>query len=299
MFRPPRHYLYLDAVARAGSIRKAAAKLGVASTALNRKILEIEEELGMPMFERLAKGVRLTTAGEVLIDAIRRNLSDIDAANAQIEQLRGLVRGNVSLAIAHSVANSLVPSAIAGYQVHHPRVNFQLLVGGTVDLVAALLRDETDLALVHDPAPTPDLNEIASIRQPLCAIVRHDHPLAGRSKLRLADCQPYPIALGNRTFGGRQLIDPVLKRTNLNLNVTLESNTVRSLMVYAKQTGAVCFQFQIGTLEDTATGELVAIPLIDPELTNGRLVLVNRTGRKLSLPAISFAETLKQYMARV
>jgi DNA-binding transcriptional LysR family regulator len=88
MFRPPRHYLYLDAVARAGSIPKAPAKLGVASTALNRKILEIEEELGMPMFERLAKGVRLTTAGEVLIDAIRRNLSDIDAANAQIEQLQ-------------------------------------------------------------------------------------------------------------------------------------------------------------------------------------------------------------------
>lgn len=92
MFRPPRHYLYLDAVTRAGSIRKAAAKLGVASTALNRKTLEIEDELGMPMFERLARGVRLTTADEVLIDAIRRNLSDIDAATRRSTNCRPIRR---------------------------------------------------------------------------------------------------------------------------------------------------------------------------------------------------------------
>jgi len=299
MFRPPRHYLYLDAVARTGSIRKAAAKLGVASTSLNRKIIEIEAELGVPMFERLAKGVRLTTAGEVLIDAIRRNLGDIESANAQIEQLRGLVRGNVSLAIAHSVANDLIPSAIADYQAHHRRVHFQLLVGGTMDLIGALMRDETDLALIHDPAPSPDLNEIASIRQPLCALMRPDHPLAGRSKIRLADCQPFPIAIGHRTFGGRQLLDPVIRRSNLSLNVVLESNTVRSLAVFARRTGAICFQFEIGTLEYVASGEMIAIPLTDPELLNGRLVLASRAGRKLSLPALSFSETLKQQLARI
>lgn len=67
MFRPPRDYVYLDAVASAGSIRKAAERLNVASTSLNRKILELEQELGVPLFERLARGVTATKAcSEVL-----------------------------------------------------------------------------------------------------------------------------------------------------------------------------------------------------------------------------------------
>src|SRR5262249_44326042 len=98
MIQPPRLYLYLDAVARAGSIRKAAEKLRVASAARTRRILDFEKEVGSPLFERLPRGVRLTAAGEVLIATIRRSLSDLAAAGSQIEQLRGLVRGSVRIA---------------------------------------------------------------------------------------------------------------------------------------------------------------------------------------------------------
>jgi molybdenum-dependent DNA-binding transcriptional regulator ModE len=73
MLQPPRLYLILDTVARAGSIRKAADRLRIASTALNRSILNVEKELGTPLFERLPRGVRLTAAGEVLIATIRRS----------------------------------------------------------------------------------------------------------------------------------------------------------------------------------------------------------------------------------
>jgi len=299
MFRPPRHYTYLDAIARHGSIRRAASKLGVASTALNRKILEIEEDMGMPLFERLPKGVRLTAAGEVLLDSIRRNLADIDSVNAQIEQLRGLVRGTVQLAIAHSVSDYLVPSAIAEYQGHHPRVQFQIVEGGTSDLLAALFKDEAELFLGHNPPLSPELCTLASIDQPLCAMMAPNHPLAGRTKLRLTDCQPYPVVLGNSSFGSRYMIDQAVKRLNLTLDVRLMSNTVQSLKIFARQTGAVCFQFQIGTRLDVERGELVAIPLTDPELSRGNLVLASRAGRRLSLPALSFSEALKQRLSRL
>ncbi|MFD1255084.1 HTH-type transcriptional regulator CynR [Devosia equisanguinis] len=299
MFRPPRYYLYLDAVARHGSIRRAATKLGVASTALNRKIIEIEEEMGLPLFERLAKGVRLTTAGEVLLNSIRRNLSDIETVNAQIEQLRGLVRGSVQLAIAHSVSDDLVPSAIAEYQAHHPRVQFQIIEGGTSDLLASLLKDDAEVFLGHNPPSSADFTTMAVVAQPLCAMMPPSHPLAGRSKLRLADCQPYPVALGSASFGSRYMIDQVLKRLHLTLDVRLKSSTVQSLKTFSRQTGAICFQFEIGTRRDVERGELVAIPLSDPELSRGNLVLGCRTGRKLSLPALSFSEALKQRLGRL
>lgn len=299
MFRPPRDYVYLDAVASAGSIRKAAARLHVASTSLNRKILEIEEELGMPLFERLPRGVRLTAAGEVILTAIRRNIGDVETANAQIRQLRGLVRGTVSIAVAHSVANDFIQTAIIGFQDHHPGVQFRMLVGATSDLVRALLQDETDLLLAHDPAPNKELEEIAFATQPLFAMMRPDHPLARRTKLRLTDCQPYPLALGPQSFGGRTLLNGVIARHRLSLNVVLEANTVNALKAYAKRTDAICFQFEVGTREEVAAGDLVAIPLVDPELRSGRLVFAARKDRNLPLPTVSFIETVKQAMSQI
>ncbi len=195
MLHPPRAYLYLDAVARAGSIRKAAEKLHVASTALNRMILELEDQAGTPLFERLPRGVRPTAAGEVLIHAVRRSLSDLRSAESQIEQLRGLVRGTVRLGCAESVATDFVPSAIVQYQTQHPGVQFQVQVvsGVTNHLLQLLEQDTVELVLVHDPAPGDDLRVISRLHQPLCAMLRPDHPLAKRRSLRLADCQAYTL----------------------------------------------------------------------------------------------------------
>lgn len=299
MFRPPRDYVYLDAVASAGSIRKAAERLNVASTSLNRKILELEQELGVPLFERLARGVRPTAAGEAILVAIRRNLADIRAANAHIRQLRGLVRGNVSIALAHSVANDFIQDVMTGFQQDHPGVHFKLIVGATTDLLGSLMRDEVELLLAHDPVQTADLQQIAHVRQPLYAMMRPDHPLARRSKLRLTDCQPFPLAMGPSAFGGRALLETVVARQRLLMNVVLEANTMRALKSYVARTDAICFQFEIGTREEVASGELVAVPLTDPELRAGRLVLASRKARTLPIHALSFVELLTQAMAQI
>lgn len=298
MLLPPKAFTYLDAVARAGSIRKAAERLNVASTALNRKILEIEEQVGTPLFERLPRGVRLTAAGEVVIAMVRRSLADLSSASSQIEQLRGLVRGTVRVACAESVAHDLVPTQIAQYQARHPGVQFQVTVGASVGLLANLLADEADVLLAHDILPSPQVNEIASIEQPLYALMRPDHPLAGRESLRLADCQPYRLALGAATFGSRRLIDALAARTRLTLNVVFEASTVQALKIYAEETGAICFQFEIGTRRDTRAGHLVALSLTDRELTRSRLVLASRAGRMLPIASLGFAEQLKASLAQ-
>lgn len=299
MLQPPRLYIYLDAVARAGSIRKAADKLRIASTALNRRILEFEKEVGTPLFERLPRGVRLTAAGEVLIATIRRSLSDLVSASSQIEQLRGLVRGTVRIASAESTANDLVPTTIVRYRERHPGVKFEVLVGSTAPLLAALMADEADLLLAHDPPNSDLLNVISSIEQPLCAMMRPGHPLAARKTLRLADCQPFPVALGPETFGSRRLIDTMLTKSRLSLNVAMEANAVQTQKIIASDTDMICFQYQLGTLRDVEKGELVAIPLIDRDLVKGRIVLASRAGRMLPIAAASYVETLKTALNRI
>ena len=297
MLPPPRLFLYLDAVARAGSIRKAAETLGIASTALNRRILEAEEAAGTPLFERLPRGVRLTAAGEVLIVAIRRSLSDLAAASSRIEQLRGLVRGTVKIACAESVANDLVPATIARYQERHPGVQFQMVVGATKPLLAALFADDVDLLLAHDPPGGIALSELASVPQALCALMRPDHPCAGRKSLRLSDCQPYPVAFGTETFGSRRMLDAALAKTRLSFQVMLEASTVQAQKVYCQATGAICFQFETGARREVERGEMVAVPLVDPLLPKSRLVLGVRAGRGLPIAALSFLEGLKLSLA--
>ena len=85
-----------------GSIRKAADALNVASSALNRQILDLEADLGSRLFERLPRGVRLTAAGEVLLAYSRQAISQLKAVESQIEQLRGLVRGHVAATVVHA-----------------------------------------------------------------------------------------------------------------------------------------------------------------------------------------------------
>jgi len=299
MLHPPRAYIYLDAVARAGSIRKAAEKLHVASTALNRMILELEEQAGTPLFERLPRGVRLTAAGEVLVHTVRRSLSDLRSAQSQIEQLRGLVRGTVRLGCAESVATDLIPSAVAQYQAQHPGVQFQVVSGVTHQLVQLLGQDELELVLVHDPAPSDDLQVISRLHQPLCAMVRPDHPLAGRTSLRLAECQPYAVALGDHSFGSRRLLDAVMARSRIVMRPMIEASTVQLLKEFTRQTGAISFQFEIGTLQEKRRGELVSIPLVDAALGRSELVLAVREGRRLPSATLSFVELLVGRLAEI
>ena len=144
--RPPRVLSYVDAVARYGSIRKAADALNIASSALNRQILDLETDLGAPLFERLPRGVRMTSAGEVFLVYCRLVISELKLVESRVEQLRGLVRGQVSVAAAESVAGELLPSAITQFQATHPNVRFQVRIGaddaqhdGRHDRVCALL----------------------------------------------------------------------------------------------------------------------------------------------------------------
>jgi DNA-binding transcriptional LysR family regulator len=288
--RPPRIFVYVDAVARHGSIRKAAEALHVVSSALNRRILDLEEELGTSLFERLPRGVRATAAGELFLAYVRRSIRELDAVGEQIEGLRGMVRGRVRLAVAESVTSHLLPSAIAQFQAQHPGVAFHVWMDGPKPLLEALLSDAADLILTHEFATHPDVVVLAHVNQPLCALVPPDHPLAGRASLHLSDCLAYPLALPDATLAARAVLDRALVRRSLVVDPALESNSVELARVFARVGQAVCFQFKVGHRPDP-TG-MIEIPLMDPGLSESKLYLAIRRSRTLPVAAAAFAHQL-------
>ena len=295
--RPPRLLTYVDAVARHGSIRKAADALSVASSALNRQILDLETDLGTALFERLPRGVRLTAAGEVFLAYARQAISELKAVESQVEQLRGLVRGQVGVAAVESVAGELLPSAITQFQAEHPNVRFNVRIGAPEDLVSTLIADQVDLILTHYPPPRKHVAIAATAEQALCALVVSDHPLAGRGDLRLRDCLAYPLALADTTLAGRALIEQVLAQASFDLDPRLVSNSVEMMKAFARINRGVCFQFRRPGKAPIPPGDMIALPLIDPPLLQARLVLATRRGRVLPVAAAAFVELLKTALA--
>jgi DNA-binding transcriptional LysR family regulator len=286
---PPRIFAYVDAVARHGSIRKAAEVLHIVSSALNRRLLDLEEELGTPLFERLPRGVRPTVAGELYLACIRRSMRELDDTGAKIEALRGLLGGRVRLAVAESVTGHLLPSTIARFQARHPNVTFHVWIDGPKGLFEALASDEADLILTHDDLERPHVSVLASVHQPFCALVAPDHPLAGRESLYLRDCVAYPIAMPDASLTARTLIDSALLRASFKLKPALVSNSVEFTKTYARQNQAVCFQFRIAGQDPLG---MRAIPLLDRGFARATLVLAARRGRVLPVAAAAFAELL-------
>jgi DNA-binding transcriptional LysR family regulator len=285
--RPPRILLYVSAVARHGSIRKAAESLHMASSALNRRILDLESELGATLFERLPRGVRLTTAGELYLNYVRRALTDLELVSSQIEHLRGLVRGRVRIAATESVAGRMLPAAIAKFQLKHPGVYFNVVIEAAGRLLDALAADTADLILTHDLYNRSDVSVLAVARQPFCAVVARDHPLASSATLRLRDCLAYPIALADESLAGRALIDRALLKASFQFEPALVSNSIETMKAFARMSQAVCFQFRIGAAFDT---DMVSIPLTDTGLTQTELFLAMRRGRSLPGAAAAFSE---------
>jgi DNA-binding transcriptional LysR family regulator len=281
---------YLDEVARSGSIRQAAERLHVAPSAVNRRILDLEEELGTPIFERLPRGMRLTAAGELFVRYIRSRSAELDEVRSQIEELKGLRRGRVSFVASQALAPTLLPGVVARFIAAHPLAGCTMRIGDHQQALEALRAYDADLALVFNLAAEADIEVIAAFDQQLVALMHRTHPLAARSGVKLRDCADYPLVLPNRDIAGRQLLERYIARSSLKLSPMVESNSFEFLRGYLYHGQAITFQIAVGAVTDG--GELVALPLEDRNFPHGRLVLAQLRGRQLPVIAHAFGECL-------
>jgi DNA-binding transcriptional LysR family regulator len=279
-------------VARAGSIRKAAEHLNLTPSAMNRRIQDLEVEVGTPLFERRPRGVKLTTAGEMFVRYARSQIADADRMRSHVEDLRGLRRGPVLIACSQALALDFLASHIAQFQKQHSKVTFDLKVMDHDRALAALTAYDVDLALIYRPTMWPTLRVVASVPQRLVAIIRSDHPLAKKKTIRLSECLDYPVALPDRTLSGRQILEEVMARRELHFNVLAESNSFEMLRGLVFRCNMISFQIEIGAPSGELGMDLTSCPIDTRDVPPADLVLCQLRGRGLSVAAATFAEKL-------
>ena len=281
---------YVDAVARAGSIRRAAETLAITSTALNRRILAIERDLGVPIFERMPSGVRLSTAGEILIHHIRNQLSDVERVRSQIADLSGVRRGHVSIASSQALLPHFLPEQIARYRAEHPAVTFGVFRRDRAAAEQALVDHDADLALVFEPVRLSEFQTLLTVRQRLHAVMAPDHPLAGEGPVRLRDCLRFPNALPTAAYGVRHLLETALRRSSLDLRPAVESDSFEFLRMLAAQEPIASFQIPIGL--GTGGDAWVSRPVDDRDAPQGLLYMGQLRGRALPIAPARFADQM-------
>jgi len=289
---------YIDAVAKTGSIRQAAETLAITSTALNRRILAIEEELGVDIFERFPRGVRLSAAGEILIHHIRSQLSDIERVKSQIADLSGERRGHVAIACSQALVPFFLPEQISTYRMDHPAVTFEVLVRDRAAAEQSLIDITADLAIVFEPVRLSEFQILLTIRQPVHAVMRPDHPLAGQKTLRLRDCLQYPIALPTAPYGVRHLMELAVRRTSLTLQPELESDSFEFLRYYARSENILSFQLPIGLAPNADDDGTVSRPIDARDVPEGFLYFGQLRGRTLPVAAARFAQQMQETFIR-
>ena len=280
------HLRYIDVVAREKSIRKASEKLNITSTALNRRILALEEEVGTPLFERLPSGVRLNTAGELFIQHIRSQMTDLSRVLSQISDLSGVRRGHVIVGGGPEVLSSFLPGQIAKYRQDFNAVQFDVLRQTPEQSLTALMNFETDMAFIFDSVLPSDLDIVASVSQPLFALVHKDHPLAEQQILKLQDCLAWPTISPLSEGGLKTMLEVGTLRTAANLQTVIKTDEPNFISDYIRNENAIGFAIPLSFEESTQTvSGLKSIAIDERDVPPGIVHLVQRKGRVLSVAA--------------
>lgn len=275
---------YLDEIARCGSIRKAAGRLNIASSAVNRHLLELEDQIGSPLFERLPRGLRLTAAGEMLINHVRKTLKDYACVRTQIEALRGLQSGEVRVATMAGLADSVLGPVVERFAEQHPHIRLVVRTHRVDAGINAVMNGDADLLLGQSLPKSPRLSTLAILDLPLGAAMAPDHPLARSAKLCLADCLSYPLVVPERGTPSRELINSSLP-PDADILPILESDSLELLKKMARRAPTITFLNAIDIEEDRFFGNLVYVPLRDLRKSPLRVSLVKRVNSSLGISA--------------
>lgn len=294
--RNMRIWRYIEEVARVGSVRQAAERLHVTPSALLRRIQDVELDLGATIFDRSPSGVRLTAAGEILVRWIQNQNADLRRVYSQIEELSGLRRGEVKISCSQAVARNFLLNEVTAFRGRYPQVVFAMMVSDHTRAMQSLMAYGSDLILVFRPPRLAELQTIMSVGQRLVAIMSSDHPLAALPSVRLRDCSEYDVALPDRSFGGREIIEDVMAKSSARLHVVFEANSFDVLAEFVKGTQVITFQIEIGALGWRNDPGIAVRPIGDLDPAQGPLVLGQLKGRVLPLAAATFAEQVARRM---
>ncbi len=249
----------LEAIIEKLSYTEAAKSLFMTQPAVSMQIKQMEQQIGLPLFDRDGKTVSPTQAGFELLHYAQNIRQQLEEASQIMEELKGMKRGKLHLTMA-STANYFAPQLIAAFHHEYPAAQVTLDVSNRTGLLDALDNNVTDMVIMGRPPKGHKLNGIPFIDNPLVVIAAPTHPLANRNHIPLAEVADEPFIVREGDSGTRMAVERFFAQHDLQLITGMEMNRSEAI----KQ--AVMAELGLG---------IVSLHTIDMELALKRLTVLN------------------------
>lgn len=262
---------YFDEVARQKSIRKAALLLNVSSTSVNRKILSVEERLGVSLFDRTPEGVELTSVGAILLEHCRKVLHEYERTKILIDDMRDLRTGHINLHTIDSIAVGCLPRAMNEFGKIYPDISISVTTAQPEDVVQRVAEGGAEIGIAFTFSEHPDIRVLSEKSAPFGVLVRSDHPLAGRASVTVEDVAHYRLVRTIDARGGKSIIDQAIATLVTPLSTHIFTNTLFLAKAMILANRGIGLYTKIGFYDEVERGELEFVPLIHETLANIRI----------------------------
>lgn len=209
---------------------EAAAASFVTQSTLSQQVKQLESELGMLLFDRVGKHVRLTEAGNVFLIHARQVLLDVKKSKQAIFELSNLIAGDLKIGSTYAFSSMLLP-ALAPFSSKYPGIKLIVEYGTAGELEYKLKQAELDVIVAfHDQSDNVGLEMEPLFSSRIMMVVANGHPLAALKKISLAELGKIELILPSKGFSSRDLLDELFSKKKITPVIKIEMNDVHSLL---------------------------------------------------------------------
>jgi DNA-binding transcriptional LysR family regulator len=290
-----RHLRYFEAVARHSHVTRAAAELHIAQPALSKQISQLEQELGVALFDRVGRNVRLTEAGEALLPHARAVMAQVEAARAEMSERIGLRRGRATVGTPPTVGTQLLPSVLAEFNRRYPGIELRLHEAGVQTLLDLLETGLTDVAVVTLPVEDEHLTVVPLFTEEMVVAVWKGHQLAAREDVEIKQLQQEPWVLSPENYELRETTLSACAAAGFAPRVVLDGGETDTLLRFVATGIGVAL---VPRLAVNGSSDVATLRVSDQRLSR-TLGLVWRGDRVASPAARALREFLVEQLRRV
>ncbi|MBY0123038.1 LysR family transcriptional regulator [Bacillus sp. S/N-304-OC-R1] len=289
-----RQIQYFMEVAKREHVTEAADALHVAQSAVSRQIFNLEAELGVDLFIREGRNVRLTPIGKIFLEHMEEAMNVIENARREVDEYLDPEKGTIRVGFPSSLAAYTLPTAISAFSRRHPDVKYQLRQGSYQSLIDGVIKGDIDMALLG-PVPKDEKKVLGNIlfTEKIVALLPSKHPLADRKSIKLSQLRDDSFVLFPNGYILREITVKACQQQGFQPNVTFEGEDIDAIKGLVSAGLGVTLIPEI-TLIDSLPRHTVKISVIEPQVTRTVGVIIP-TDREMLPTAKLFHEFLNEF----
>lgn len=225
-----RQLKYFIKAAELQNFTEASAALYITQSTLSQQIKQLEQELDIPLFDRIAKRVRLTEAGKAFLPYAMKTVKDADDGKSILKDLMDLNTGTLTIGVTYGLTN-LLTKAILEFSTQHPNIHLQIGFGTTQDLLLKLEQGRIDMMLSFSGEQKEGSYNVEPLFSSCLALIVHkSHPATAKKQINIKNLESLPLLLPSNGYSIRNYLDNLLEKHNLSLDIKMEVNDINTLL---------------------------------------------------------------------